>query len=89
MGCELRDELGSQYLAALNLVHRAQQRLNCAVTFTNVECARTELRRVEDYRLAVLHEITEHCENHNCATEQLEEICQQPLPLKSRKLAVA
>jgi hypothetical protein len=87
MGCELRDELGTQYLAALNLVRRAQHRLNYAVTVTNTECARTELRRVEDYRLDLLREISEHCESHDCATEHLEEICGHAI--ESRKLAVA
>jgi len=75
MGCELRDELGSRYLAALNLVCRAQHRVHYAVTLTNIECANTELRRVEQYRLDVLRQIDEHCESHDCATEQLEEIC--------------
>lgn len=87
MGCELRDDLGSQYLASLDSVRRAQQRLNCAVTIMNVECARTELRRVEDYRHAVLLEILDHCESHDCATQDLEELCGQLLG--SRKLAVA
>lgn len=87
MGCELRDELGSRYLAALSLVRRAQIRLNCAVTLTNIECANTELRRVEQYRLDALRQIDEHCANHGCATESLEEICGQPLG--SRKRAVA
>lgn len=87
MGCELRDELGSRYLAALNLVRQAQHRLNSAVTNTNIECARTELRRVEEYRLDVSRQMIEHCESHDCATEHVEEICQQPLG--ARKLAVA
>jgi len=87
MGCELRDELGSRYLAALHLVRRAQHRLNYAVTNTNIECARTELRRVEEYRLDVLRQITDHCESHDCATEQMEEVCGQPLG--THKLAVA
>ena len=87
MGCELRDELGTRYLAALNLVHHAQHRLNYAVTLTNIECATTELRRVEQYRLDVLREINDHCESHDCATEQLEEICGQSF--RTRKQAVA
>jgi hypothetical protein len=87
MGCELRDELGSRYLAALNLVCRAQHRVHYAVTLTNIECANTELRRVEQYRLDVLRQIDEHCESHDCATEQLEEICGQVLG--NRKQAVA
>jgi len=87
MGCELRDELGSRYLAALSLVRRAQQRLNYAVTLTNIECANTELRRVDQYRLDVLRQIDDHCANHDCATRQLEEICGQPLG--NRKQAVA
>ena len=87
MGCELRDELGTRYLAALSLVRQAQQRLTYAVTLTNIECANTELRRVEQYRLDVFRQIDEHCANHDCANESLEEICGQPLG--SRKQAVA
>ena len=87
MGCQLRDELGRQYLAALHSVRVAQNRLNSAVTNTNIECANTELRRVEEYRLDILREIIEHCETHDCATLDLEEICRQPLGV--RTLAVA
>jgi hypothetical protein len=86
MGCELRDQLGIQYLAAVESVRRARHRLNYAVTLTNIECARTELRRVEDYRLDLLREIVDHCESHDCATSHLEEICQCPL---GARLAVA
>ncbi len=86
MGCELRDQLGIQFLAALDSMRRAQQRLNHAVTLTNIECARTELRRVEAYRLDMLREIVDHCERHDCATPQLEEICRVPL---GTRLAVA
>lgn len=86
MGCELRDQLGTQYLAALEMVRRAQQRLNQAVTVTTIECARTELRRVEEYRLDILREITHHCVSHDCATEHMEEVCRQPL---RARLAVA
>jgi len=86
MGCELRDQLGIQYLAALDLVRRAQQHVNQAVTVTNIECARTDLRRVEQYRLDILREISGHCDSHDCATRHLEEICRQQL--RSR-LAVA
>ena len=87
MGCETRDELGSRYLTALSRVRTAQQKLNCAVTLTNMECARTELRRVEEYRQDTLREIVEHCESHNCATEQIEELC--GVTLRTRVLAVA
>jgi hypothetical protein len=87
MGCELRDQLGIQYLVALDLVRRAQQRVSCAVTSTNIECARTEMRRVDEYRFDLLQEIIDHCESHDCATEELEEICR--CTLRSRKLAVA
>jgi len=65
----------------------AQQRLARAVTNTNIECANTELRRVDEYRLDLLREITDHCESHDCATEHIEEICRQPLI--ARRLAVA
>jgi len=68
-------------------VCRAQLRLTHAVTNTNIECARTDLRRVEEYRLDVLHQIIEHCDIHECATPQMEEICGHALA--SRKLAVA
>lgn len=57
------------------MVDRAKRRLSHAVTLTNIECAVTELRRVEDYRLDTLREIVEHCESHMCATPELEGIC--------------
>jgi len=41
----------------------------------NIECASTELRRVEEYRLDTLREIADHCEDHGCGTPELEAIC--------------
>jgi hypothetical protein len=87
MGCELRDELGIQYLEALDLVRKAEQRLNQAVTVTNTECARTEVRRVEEHRLDLLREIVEHCNGHDCCTPEMEEICRRAIG--RQKLAVA
>jgi hypothetical protein len=87
MGCQLTAELGRRYLGALNSVRRAQQRVNHAVTVTNLECANTELRRLEEYRQDILREIIEHCEIHDCATQELEDTCRQPLGV--RALAVA
>ena len=75
MGCELRDTLGLQYLEAIDLVRGAQYRLSHAVTLTNIECASTELRRVEQYRHDTLREIVYHCESHGCATVEIENIC--------------
>ena len=69
------------------MARRAQQRFNCAVTATNIECARTDLRRVEEYRHDVLREIIDHCESHDCATPEMEELCRHLLG--SRTLAVA
>ena len=59
----------------LQLVRRAQHRLSHAVTLTNIECASTELRRVEQYRHDTLREIVYHCESHGCATVEIENIC--------------
>jgi len=87
MGCQLSDELGRQYLGILSSVSRAQQRVHYAVTRTNLECAQTELRRLDEYRQDVLRQIVEHCEIHDCATQELEDICRQPLGV--RALAVA
>jgi len=87
MGCQLSDELGRRYLGILTSVGRAQQRVNHAVTLTNLACAETELRRLEEYRQDVLREIIDHCETHDCATPELEDICRQPLG--ARALAVA
>jgi len=84
MDCELREELASQYLRVLDLVDRAKHRLLTSATQTNVECAKTELRRVEDYRHDVLREIAEHCESHGCGTLELEGIC--GLELVSREV---
>jgi hypothetical protein len=42
------------------------------------------LSRVEEYRLAALREIAEHCESHGCATPELEAIC--GLELVSREM---
>jgi len=75
MHCEHRDGLASQYLRVLDLVDRAKHRLLTSATQTNIECAKTELRRVEDYRHDVLREIAEHCEGHGCGTQKLEKIC--------------
>jgi hypothetical protein len=75
MPCELREVLANQYLRVLDLVDRAKHRLHTSVTRTNIECATTELRRVEEYRLSALREIAEHCESHGCATRELEGIC--------------
>jgi hypothetical protein len=75
MCCELREDLTKQYLRTLDLVDRAQNRLRNAVTRTNHECATTELRRVEEYRVAALRHIEEHCQSHGCATAELEGIC--------------
>lgn len=75
MGCELRDTLGIQYLEVVDLVRHAERRLNHAVTLTNIECAKTELRRVEEYRQDTLRDIVNHCERHGCATLELEGIC--------------
>lgn len=87
MGCELRDQLGARHSVALNMMRRAQKRLSSAVTATNIECANTELRCVEEYRLDLLREIVEHCESHECATAEMEQICGRSL--ETRKRAVA
>jgi|ERR1017187_96637 hypothetical protein len=75
MCCELIEGLAGQYLRALDLVDRAKLKLRNAATQTNAECAATELRRVEEYRQDTLREIAGHCENHGCATRELEELC--------------
>jgi len=74
--CEVRDDMGIQYLLALDLVREAQRELNQAVTVTNMECALTKLRRVEEYRRDMLRELREHCESHGCFTPETEEIYQ-------------
>jgi len=84
MHCERKEKLASQYLRVLDLVDRAKQGLRISVTQTNIECATTELRRVEEYRHDVLREIAEHCASHGCATPELEGIC--GLKLFSRKM---
>jgi hypothetical protein len=66
------------------MVDRAKRGLQNAVTRTNIECATTELRRVEEYRLDALREIAKHCESHGCATPELEAIC--GLELVSREM---
>ncbi|MGB7763086.1 MAG: hypothetical protein WBL61_24845 [Bryobacteraceae bacterium] len=50
----------------------------------NIECANTELRRVEEYRHDLQREIAEHCEIHGCGTPELEAIC--GLELASREV---
>jgi len=75
MCCKLINELASQYLRARDLVERANHKLRNAATQTNAECAATELRRVDEFRQDTLREIAEHCENHGCATRELEELC--------------
>jgi hypothetical protein len=57
------------------------------VTNTNIECANTELRRAERYRLDALHEIIEHCDSHDCATPEMEEICGHSLGSGKRAVA--
>lgn len=68
--------MGIQYLLALDLLREAQREVYQAVTFTNMECASTKLRRVEEYRLDMLRELVEHCESHGCSTPESVEICQ-------------
>ncbi|MGB7762609.1 MAG: hypothetical protein WBL61_22435 [Bryobacteraceae bacterium] len=75
MRCNLREEATREYLRALDLVDRAKNRLQNAVTRMNIECATTELRRVEEHRLAALRDIAEHCASHGCGTPELEGIC--------------
>ncbi|MGO9230241.1 MAG: hypothetical protein ACLQKA_13685 [Bryobacteraceae bacterium] len=75
MSCQLREELTYQYLGVLDSVDRAKHRLRNAVTRTNIECASTDLRRVEEYRISALRQIAEHCESHRCGTLELEGIC--------------
>jgi len=85
MRCESIEELARQYLRVLDSVDRAKHRLLTSATQTNIECANTELRRVEEYRHDVLREIVEHCKSHLCATQKLERIC--GLELVSREAA--
>jgi hypothetical protein len=54
---------------------------------TNIECAGTELRRVEEYRHDTLREIVEHCESHGCATAEMEAICGLDLVVSQRMVA--
>lgn len=75
MRCELRDDLTRRYLRALNSIDAAKHRLQNAATRMNAECAMTELRRVEEYRLDTLRDIAGHCETHRCGTLELESIC--------------
>ncbi|MGA2041285.1 MAG: hypothetical protein ABSH42_18555 [Bryobacteraceae bacterium] len=75
MHCDLREQLADQYLRVLDLVDRARHALRVSVTQTNIECATTELRRVEEYRHDLLREIAGHCEDHACGTAKLERIC--------------
>jgi hypothetical protein len=75
MVCDLSDELGIRYLLVLDMVRRAERDLYQAVTLTNIECATTELRRLEGYRLDILRELVQHCGSHACATPEVEEIC--------------
>jgi hypothetical protein len=85
MGCELRDTLALQYLEAQDMQRRAARGLVQAVTLTNIECAKTELRRVEAYRQDIVRELVSHCESHACGTEELEGIC--GISLSSRMVA--
>lgn len=91
MHCELRDDLASKYLRVLDLVDRARHRLRTSATQTNIECASTELRRVEEYRHDVLREIAGHCESHGCGTQELERICGlelvSPEPVVTKRVA--
>jgi len=75
MCCELRESLTRQFLRALDSLGAAKHRLQNAATRMNAECAMTELRRVEEYRLDTLREIAGHCELHGCGTHELEAIC--------------
>jgi hypothetical protein len=67
--------LTRRYLRVLNSVDAAKHRLQNAATRMNAECAMTELRRVEEYRLDTLREIAAHCELDGCGTFELEAIC--------------
>jgi hypothetical protein len=67
--------LTRQYTRVLDSVDAAKHRLQNAATRMNAECAMTELRRVEAYRLDTLREISGHCDHHGCGTHELEAIC--------------
>jgi hypothetical protein len=62
-------------MRVLDSVDAAKHRLQNAATRMNAECAMTELRRVEEYRLDTLRDIAGHCEDHCCGTPELEAIC--------------
>ena len=64
-----------RFLRALGSIDVAKHRLQNAATRMNAECAMTELRRVEEYRLDMLREIAVHCELDGCGTAELEAIC--------------
>jgi hypothetical protein len=65
--CGVADELGIQYLLALDQVETAQRERDHAVTITQQESAATRLSRVEGHRLYAMGELLSHCERHGCA----------------------
>jgi len=74
MNCELRDELGIEYLLATDQVQDATRELDWAVTITQRECAATRRHRLEAHRLYIQQALADHCEQHGCANAEVDEM---------------
>jgi hypothetical protein len=74
MCCKTRDELSIDYSLALDQVSDAKRKVNSAITITQLECASTRMGRVEGHRLFVIGELLSHCEQHKCATPEIQEL---------------
>jgi len=89
MHCDLRDELGKNYLLAAVQAEDARRELGWAFTPTLAAIAATRLERLEGYHTAVLRELVSHCTVHGCATREIARLLGGLLPNPSDKKAAA
>jgi hypothetical protein len=72
MDCIIRDELSAHYCLALDQAKDARRKVIWAVTNTQLESASTRMARVEGHRLFAIGELLSHCEQHQCATPEVQ-----------------
>jgi hypothetical protein len=74
MTCELRDELGIQFLMAADQVCDASRELSWAITVTQTVGAKTRLQRVREFWSDMQRDLVTHCAEHGCADEEIRDL---------------
>jgi hypothetical protein len=83
MTCTLVENLALEFLFAVDAVAEARLEMRHAVTNTQLECAATRFARLEGHRLSMLRELMEHCQQHNCATPEIESMLNETRQLSA------